>query len=522
MTPSAGLLGLGLALLSLSPATAAAAPNCSEQFLTSPPSCVTLEDAIAECAFEALYETHDNPRIFTIELTVTTGDSQFADSDGPVWVRLDGHKKTFLNTPANDFEHGDQQRFVLVGTGVEQLSDIVRLEIGNDSANFWEIAGVELRLNGVQVFETPAGFSHSVGNGKSRWWAPSDMDLEAQRISFTKLPNSLDVRAALETVVGDLFESIPGVAADWNMNHGDWDDNGNFVLNVDPADDTRASFAGHVVAKRGEADIYADLSGDIQVSCEDGTFALMPGNVGLDVTYVDIHGFWLELGSSFLDPEDFAQDIVDGLLGDVNAELATRSAQIEIGPLLDQLGLELNAVQRDAILAELCPDPRFSGNNLLFNWADSLAGASVRVEIGDTPQLLVCEPFDPPPYDPSEWDPDPDLTPNPFDADFDFPPNLVIDGIVDLGDETLEVTVRNAGLGASAATYLDVFFERQTPPAIGEYGDAFDQVPGLDAGATHVIIVDKLGSGWVDAIVDTDEYIDESDEDDNWFDALIW
>lgn len=507
---------LGLSLLSLCTRPAAAAPNCVNDFIVSPPSCLTQEDAAAECAFEGLYDTRDDPRIFQIGLSVETGDGQFADTEGAVWVRLDDERKIFLNSPKDDFEHGDYQTFELVGTGVERLSDIHRLEIGNDSSDHWAIRGVELSLNGVRVYETPADFEEVVGSGGSRWWAPVDMNLAGQSADIAVLPSSLGAKKVLELALGNLFRSLPGANTDWNTGHADSD--GVFEFWVDPADDTHAMFSGYGVARSDEADVYVDFSGDIRVSCEAGVFAMVPGELGFDVTSVDVHGYWNDLGSAFINPEAEAQDAIDDRTAQINALLGAQRVEIPIGPILDELELHLEDHEREFVLNALCPQPRFQGTDLLFSWPDPLVSASVRMELGDEPQPVVCEP---PPFDPFGWDPDPDLDVDPFGG-FEFHPNLVVDAIVDQGDGTIAVTVRNAGVVGSSQTWIDVFFERQTAPSVGEYGDVYASVPALDMGESYVATLDKLGSGWVDAIVDTTQSVEESNEDDNWLDELIW
>jgi subtilase family serine protease len=94
------------------------------------------------------------------------------------------------------------------------------------------------------------------------------------------------------------------------------------------------------------------------------------------------------------------------------------------------------------------------------------------------------------------------------------------------GDPTIVLFVRNNGTSASGRFYVDVFRDEPAPPPIGSFGDQFWSFPaGLAAGArttaTFVFPGEVGWSGWVDALVDTDTLVTESNESNNHTDQLL-
>jgi hypothetical protein len=90
------------------------------------------------------------------------------------------------------------------------------------------------------------------------------------------------------------------------------------------------------------------------------------------------------------------------------------------------------------------------------------------------------------------------------------------------------ITVTNTGNHAGT-TYIDVFFGRSTPPAMGEWGDLYIDTGMILAGTTRsysVTLPMAAGrDGWIDIILDTDQYYSEANESDNlgwaYFDGAL-
>ncbi|MEZ4237440.1 MAG: CARDB domain-containing protein [Myxococcota bacterium] len=94
------------------------------------------------------------------------------------------------------------------------------------------------------------------------------------------------------------------------------------------------------------------------------------------------------------------------------------------------------------------------------------------------------------------------------------------------GTPNLYVTVYNAGNSTASAFYVDLFRDELTPPPIGSYGEKYKQVSSLAAGTRKLLVfpytaADQLWTGWVDVLVDTDEWITESNEGNNHRDAYL-
>jgi hypothetical protein len=85
------------------------------------------------------------------------------------------------------------------------------------------------------------------------------------------------------------------------------------------------------------------------------------------------------------------------------------------------------------------------------------------------------------------------------------------------GDPTISIWVENIGL-RSATTYVDGWFGQASAPVIGDWGDFYRQVT-VAAGDFEVVTFTMPGqdgaSGWIDAIVDTDELVIEMLETNN-------
>ena len=124
------------------------------------------------------------------------------------------------------------------------------------------------------------------------------------------------------------------------------------------------------------------------------------------------------------------------------------------------------------------------------------------------------------PPTPFPWLPDPspgdvagiDVVPYP---ELGFLPNLRVTDIIDNQDGMISVVVVNGGAARSGLSWVDVFFGLNAAPSVGDLGNMYGRVPELEPGEQHVFVAPKQESGWVDAVVDTTEIVDESDEGDN-------
>lgn len=94
------------------------------------------------------------------------------------------------------------------------------------------------------------------------------------------------------------------------------------------------------------------------------------------------------------------------------------------------------------------------------------------------------------------------------------------------GTPDILVRIRNVGTTASGAFYVDLFRDEPAPPPIGSIGEKYARVSSLAAGASKLLTfnygyADQLWTGWVDALVDTDELITESNESNNHRDEYM-
>ena len=85
---------------------------------------------------------------------------------------------------------------------------------------------------------------------------------------------------------------------------------------------------------------------------------------------------------------------------------------------------------------------------------------------------------------------------------------------------TVDVTVRNTGNGASGLFYIDLFHNRSVAPSVGEVGDQSKYVVTLPPGAEANFLFADISSAttgvWeMYAVVDTQGYVEESNEGDN-------
>jgi hypothetical protein len=106
------------------------------------------------------------------------------------------------------------------------------------------------------------------------------------------------------------------------------------------------------------------------------------------------------------------------------------------------------------------------------------------------------------------------------------PPGAISDGDVDLkvhwidsvGD-TMVIAVSNQGSGDARGFYVDFFIDLHTSPTFGTFSTHFAWVPGLPAGTPWIVNIEMPGitswSGWFDVLLDSDQFVPETDEGNN-------
>jgi hypothetical protein len=476
--------------------------NCSFNFVQNPPWCVTEQEALAECTFEAMYMLKEDPLIVDIELAIGVGDGVNDGTTGAVWVKLDEVNKIYLDKAGPDFTRSNFVRYNLASAGITTLGDLQRLRIGNDSSDFLGMDYVSLTLNDRKVFETAPGFYAAVGNGGSRWWAPADLGLTgaglaAQDQLITALPHFMDIGDAIEVQIGHqlraldtdaLLSGAPEIFAPFlNGAEIGWN------THIPPAEafaftpragdssvgDFLAKIDGSVDSYLGDVYFTAHLRGSVEVGCDAGVLSMGLAPVEIDVTYIGQTGILGIVDSFFGVVSDAVETALTGTSFPVDGGIPPIDIVAATGlPLFDPRVLDI-----------VCPDPSFFGSDLLFHWSDEVSSASGRLEVDDQPELIECPVL--------------------------FKPDLQVDSIVNNGNGSVTITVRNAGVGSSAPAWLDVFFGLASAPQVGMYSNIYAQVPALTFNQTSQHVFALPASGWVDAIVDTPDAIDEVDETDN-------
>ena len=92
---------------------------------------------------------------------------------------------------------------------------------------------------------------------------------------------------------------------------------------------------------------------------------------------------------------------------------------------------------------------------------------------------------------------------------------------------TIDVAVRNAGTAPISFFYVDLFFDRTPAPSVGDDGDLSDSVtailqPGMETTVRFEDVTSAVNAAWQTyAIVDTQEYVTEGNEDNNVTDKPV-
>ena len=112
--------------------------------------------------------------------------------------------------------------------------------------------------------------------------------------------------------------------------------------------------------------------------------------------------------------------------------------------------------------------------------------------------------------------PRPDLNPPGAVADSDV--DLKVNWIDSVGD-TMVIAVSNRGSGDARGFYVDFFIDLHEPPTFGQFSSHFAWVPGLPAGTPWIVNIEMPGitnwSGWFDVLLDSDQFVPETDEGNN-------
>jgi hypothetical protein len=93
-----------------------------------------------------------------------------------------------------------------------------------------------------------------------------------------------------------------------------------------------------------------------------------------------------------------------------------------------------------------------------------------------------------------------------------------------VGDATLNLSIGNKGNGSASDFWVDIFVDPPTAPVVGDLGELYTGAGYLGAGETvdgSFQITLSEGSHEIYVILDTDDFIDESDENNNIASAVV-
>jgi hypothetical protein len=106
----------------------------------------------------------------------------------------------------------------------------------------------------------------------------------------------------------------------------------------------------------------------------------------------------------------------------------------------------------------------------------------------------------------------------------DLAPAVVSEEFSDL----VFIKVVNLGTARCAGFWLDVWVDAPAAPWFGDYGDFFHYFPnGLEPGGQTAVTMYIPGSNtrtdrfWIDMLVDTDQWVSESDEGNNLWSVWV-
>lgn len=505
--------GLVSGLVLLSPHANAAA-NCDADFVANPPVCIDEDQAIAQCVYEMQHADVDNPAVTSLAVTIETGNGPHDGTVGPVWVRLDGGTRIYLDHGhvggVDDFARGRTQVFDLAMAGVERYDDIEIFEIGNDGSDHLGFVGAALRVNGHEVFHTHPDFYKAIGGGNAWWRSRADMELDDQAGDVHWLPHDLDARGAIETALGDfMLQELDG-ALQWKTKGTVWAEQ---RLMLDFEGDAFGTVFGELEGwLGGETYFSVYLEADLTFECLDGSIAVWADDVAL-------------VGEDGIPAAGNTRAVYDLFAAQMEDELEGLLDSLRFGTtdIYDELAAVTGIPTGDPALDEALLDGTCRS---LFALNEGTLALSHSFELGDlhaqgeVPEPIVCEEPEPSPPPPPEV-PEPELDLPDFDPV--FPPNLRVASITTGPDDTMRVTVVNDGGDASHGTYLDIFVGVQLDaPEIGDWGNSYDSFGALAAGETITFSYPRPAPMTpVTAIVDTDEVVLESNEGDNITTATI-
>lgn len=100
-------------------------------------------------------------------------------------------------------------------------------------------------------------------------------------------------------------------------------------------------------------------------------------------------------------------------------------------------------------------------------------------------------------------------------------PDLVVKFSASVGGDTIKYVIDTCNVGGIAAGpyFVDVYYDRPNPPGLQQFGDQFQQYPGLPPGACQQTVLSRTGTpagtytSW--AQVDADGQVSESNESNN-------
>lgn len=103
-------------------------------------------------ASDTVYAADESAPVWRLQMVLATGDISDAGTDDTVSVSLNTANQTRLDFPRDDFQRNNRFTYELPTTGITRLQDIDRFVVGKDGTDGVCLSEIELRVNGVAVF----------------------------------------------------------------------------------------------------------------------------------------------------------------------------------------------------------------------------------------------------------------------------------------------------------------------------------------------------------------------------------
>ena len=348
-------------------------------------SCLTLEEGLYRQGYELFYQLGVmDPPVWALYLTIHTDDSNYAGTDDSVYVQVNGDEgpKQYLDLIQNDFDRGDAYTYQLLNSGVQRVSDIHSIRIGQEGSDGWCADRISLSMN----WGTPL-FTHDFPGCQ---WLDNDdsVTIPIAPIALSKslkhesmvLPFHIDISPMLETALGDAMGNLPGLG--WNT-HLPKDE---VLIHTRYADGhgihtlARLEIDRHVPMPAwagGGSELFSallNLEFDVERASNPG---LNITNTTLTATYVNLSGIRGGLARRYI------RDAVDDELAD-----------LDLNAILGNVNIEF--MQQAEAFADIPTGPTaidFPFDSLVaLTWDDRLMEASFLAEWGAVPGPIQCGP----------------------------------------------------------------------------------------------------------------------------------